>query len=234
MALSGALQTCDRFQLAPRATRRLNGHPTVAWNPLTATRKASTARRALTAVPRHVHADSRASAVGRRGARSYRTHKAAPARKSRRAAFRRVFARASRTGRSGRPRHFRAAAAAAARRARPTTRSTTSTTTTTTTKETCHPPCALKNFGTSLYLSSRRSAVAAPRRLLEAPATRHAIEDASEASSRPSWALGGFTQNPHEDHEIARRCTPRQPGCPLNEWWAAPGKRCPATTTTTR
>jgi len=101
MALSGALQTCDRFQLAPRATRRLNGHPTVAWNPLTATRKASTARRALTAVPRHVHADSRASAVGRRGARSYRTHKAAPARKSRRAAFRRVFARASRTGRRG-------------------------------------------------------------------------------------------------------------------------------------
>lgn len=92
MALSGALQTCDRFQLAPRATRRLNGHSTVAWNPLTATRKASTARRALTAVPRHVHADSRASAVGRRGARSYRTHKAAPARKSRRAAFRRVFA----------------------------------------------------------------------------------------------------------------------------------------------
>ena len=42
-------------------------------------------------------------AVGRRGASSYRTHKAAPARKSRRAAFRRVFARASRTGRSGRP-----------------------------------------------------------------------------------------------------------------------------------
>ena len=39
MALSGALQACDRFQLAPRATRRLNGHSTVAWNPLTATRK---------------------------------------------------------------------------------------------------------------------------------------------------------------------------------------------------
>ena len=47
MALSGALQACDRFQLAPRATRRLNGHSTVAWNPLTATRKASTARAAL-------------------------------------------------------------------------------------------------------------------------------------------------------------------------------------------
>ena len=34
-------------------------------------------------------------------------------------------------------------------------------------------------------------------------------------------------KKPARNHEIERRCTPRQPGCPLNEWWAAPSNKMP-------
>ena len=45
-------------------------------------------------------------------------------------------------------------------------------------------------------VSPRGGRAPAPRRPSEAPSTRHAVEGAWEASSRPPWTLGGFARKP--------------------------------------
>ena len=51
-------------------------------------------------------------------------------------------------------------------------------------------------------VSPRGGRAPAPRRPSEAPSTRHAVEGAWEASSRPPWTLGGFAQNPHDNMKL--------------------------------